>query len=226
MIEYFRIDHKIPNSEDGLECLPACLAMSVEALGKDRLTLEEAGAVAGYRAGVETWPYRMIAWLSSNGYEVVHIDAIDPIKFAAEPLNVLREEGFDQETIDYFIKITNFESESQAINEAIGHGAKFVSTLPSSSDLVEYLEKKWIPILTLDAGVLIDEDLDGYQGHMVIVSGYDAADDMVLVQDPGPAARWDLAVPTERVMRALRTPSDSSGTITCVRLASSEGGGN
>ncbi|MFF0546891.1 hypothetical protein ACFYTF_29050 [Nocardia thailandica] len=168
----------------------------------------------------------MIAWLSSNGYDVVHIDAIDPIKFAANPLDVLREEGFDQETIDYFVKITNFENESKAIHEAIGHGAKFVSTLPSSSDLVEYLKQKWIPILTLDAGVLVDKDLDGFQGHMVIVSGYDPSHDMVLVQDPGPTAEWDLVVPMERVMRALRTPSDSSGTITCVRLKNSEGGGN
>lgn len=224
MIEHFCIKDKIPNSEDGLECLPACLAMSVEALGRHRLSLVEAGAIAGYKPGIETWPYRMIAWLSSNGYEVVHIDAIDPVKFATDPLAVLQDEGFDQETIEYFTKITDFGNESQAINEAVENGARFIKTLPSSSDLVDYLERKWIPILTLDAGVLTDQDLSGYQGHMVVVSGYDKAQGSVLVQDPGPPATWDLVVPIERVMRALRTPTDSSGTITCVRLAKPEGG--
>ena len=217
MIEYFELKSRLENSEDGLECLPAAMAMATSVFDRSGISLSEAMEASGYVHGKETWPYRMLSWFSRNGYDVIHIDAMDADLFAADPKAELVRSGFDSETIEYFVSITDFAAEAKAIFECNESGVGFSKNLPVSKDIVTALEDGWLPILTLDAGVLMDQDLEGYQGHMVLVTGRLSSESKFIVQDSGPPAHWDWKVPEDRIFRALRTPTASSGTVTLVR---------
>lgn len=223
MNELYSIRRQIENSEDALHCLQAAFAMAVEAVSGEILSNEEAERCTGFAKGVETWPYRMIHWFASHGYDVKHIDALDALNFAHDPVAELKRSGFSEELIEYFDKISDYQAESAAILQASALGAQFETRLPSKEDVFDSLEDGWLPICALDAGALTQEYRTGYQGHMVLITGSDRNEETVRVQDSGPPPHWDWDVPAHRVVTAMRTPVESSGTITLVRL--SEPGG-
>ncbi|MCM3920327.1 hypothetical protein ND748_01305 [Frankia sp. AiPs1] len=206
-------------SPDGFHCAQACLVMAVERLGHpQRLTLAEAEQITGFRPGVETWPYAMLAWLAENGYEVRHEDALDAVALTRNPEAELRRSGLDEEALTYLMTISDFERERAAITRCLAtRQVSFVPGVPDPRLLPDRLHAGWLPLLSLDAAVLTRRDRGGFEGHMVLVTatigGY------ALVQDPGPPARWDWAVPLQHLATALRSPAETSGTITYVRPA-------
>ncbi len=93
-----------------------------------------------------------------------------------------------------------------------------VSFAPGTSDarlLPGRLCDGWLPLLSLDAAVLSRRTWGMFEGRMVLVTA--ANRDDVLVQDPGAPARRDWAVPTHHLAAALRSPAETSGTITYLR---------
>lgn len=222
MIINFEINRKISNSEDALHCVQAAFSMAVESLSGAIIDNAESERLTGFSPGVETWPYRMLAWFGENGYEVVHIDALDAPALASDPRKELLRSGFDAETIDYFFQISDFHAEAAAISRCINSGVVFEKRLPKISDIASGLQGGWLPIIFLDASVLTDEVRDGYQGHVVLVTGFDAEAGTYLVQDSGPPPHWDWEVPGEHILKSMRTPADSSGTVTLVRSLARE----
>lgn len=215
--EIFPIEHRVPNSADSLHCVQASFAMTVAALSGDLISSAEAEAATGFKEGVETWPYRMIEWFTSHGFEVRHIDQMDAERFAEDPERELKDSGFTDDLIQYFRKISDYSAESAAIKNSISHGAIYEARLPQLEDLVKALRDGWLPICVLDAGALTQEYRTGYQGHMVLVNGIDDDGQFAKLQDPGPPPHWDWEVPTDLIVKAMRTPVESSGTITLVR---------
>lgn len=210
----------VPNSDDGLHCLQASLIMGIEAATGQRISLAQAEVATGFRHGVETWPYQMIQWLASNGFEVVHIDALDAANMRDSPLSELRKSGLDEETMNYFMSITDFSIESEAIAASLASDrVRFITERPSVRELPRYVAEGWIPMISLNASALDAHGTDPkrfpFDGHMVVATAAD--DHLVVIQDPGPPPRPDLHVPLERVRLALRSPTDDSGTVTYIR---------
>jgi hypothetical protein len=214
---YFDITHKLENTPDALRCAPAAAAMARSVLERREIDMKTGELMVGFTEGRETWPYEMIAWFVQRGFEVEHIDALDVRSLAADPKRALADEGFDVETIDYFCKITDFARESRQIISAVEYGAVFKTRLPEIEDIIGYLRDGWIPLLTLDGGVLHGENREGYQGHMVIVDGWDGAG-RFRVQDSGPPVRWSCTVTASQIVDAWRTPAAAAGTLTAIRL--------
>ena len=207
----------VENTDDKLHCTQASLMMSWKALtGKD-LSMREAETATGFRAGVETWPYGMIAWLGEQGAEVIHIDAMDPVALAQDPRQELARGGFDKSTIAYFYKISDFPSESRAIKRALRTGnVRFQVEIPDVGDIPNYLDAGWLIIASVNATVLGGGDSQVFDGHVVVIHGY--KDGHVTVQDPGPPPRQNYVIPLAQLKRALQSPTESAGTLTVVRM--------
>ncbi|NMN98463.1 hypothetical protein [Antrihabitans stalactiti] len=213
----FTVPRRIQNSDDALHCVQAAFSMTVESLTNARVDNDLAEKLTGFTAGVETWPYRMLAWFAENGFEVEHIDALDPVAFIESPRTELERCNLDSETIDYYFQITDFEAEGVAIRRCIKAGVKFSIRIPEKLDLTRGLKSGWLPVVALDAAALTQEVRDGFQGHTVLITGFDAENDRFLVQDSGPPARWDWEVTGDQIVKSMRSIAETSGTITLVR---------
>jgi hypothetical protein len=210
-------DRRIPNTQGAFLCTQAALIMGWALLSGEELRMADAQLITGYHPGKETWPYRMLAWLAEQGCEVVHFDAIDADALAADPRGELERNGFDEETIAYFFKITDFEAEAEAVARCHATGRlKFVNRKPEMDDLRDGLSRKELPILSLDLGTLQGKR-EGFQGHVLLATGYDDEGGLVRLQDPGPPDHWDWDVEKSIVQAALRYPTETSGTVTLVR---------
>lgn len=209
---------RIENESDNLHCLQACLIMVHQMLSGYRLSMATAEKATGFKAGKETWPYAMIAWLAENGYEIVHIDAIDPLAMCANPEAELRRIGTSDELIHYFLQITDFREIEEDARRGLATGrVRYDTRIPDFADVVDGIADGYLPALTVDLGVL-GEMKGEFQGHIIVATG--AGGDQVEVQDPGPPARWDWLLSGEELVRAMRSPSETAGTATLVRLGS------
>ncbi len=219
----FTLARRVPNMADGLHCAQACLIMAADLLGHERLSMAQAEQITGFRPGVETWPYAMCAWLGENGFEVRHEDAVDPVALCENAEVELRRSGLDEDTLRYVLTVSDVAQERAAVERCLASArVTFVDEAPDLSRLPQRLRDGWLPMVSLDAAVLGDRARTEFEGHMVLVTALAGAD--VVVQDPGPPARWDWQVPLSRVAAALHSPATTSGTITYVRrLAPAEG---
>lgn len=208
----------VENDPDNLHCAQASLMMLVSCLTGRSMSMQEAEVATGFKPGRETWPYAMLAWLASQGFEVEHVDDLDALRLAQDPREELRRSGLDERTIEYFESISDFEFEADRIQAARRGGVKFVTALPSVAELPARIDAGWLALLSLNARTLDSGAVEEFDGHMVFCAKADAA--CATIQDPGPPARRDLAVPLPRLERALRSPVDSAGTITYIRVGS------
>lgn len=213
----------VSNTEDALHCTQASLMMLVESLSGTALTMREAEAATGFHPERETWPYRMIEWLAESGYEVVHIDALDANAMAEDAIAELRRSGLDEKTIDYFCSITDFAAEGARIRRAIEHGAKYVAEVPRVEEMRAWRTDGWHILISLNASALRTGETEEFDGHMVYCTSVNETS--VEIQDPGPPPLMNFEVSMGRLRTALRSPVETSGTITYVRQAGLTGGG-
>lgn len=211
---------RVPNSSDSLHCLQACVRMAHAVLSGQSITMTEAEAATGFVPGRETWPYAALGWFAANGYDVVHIDAVDAHAMVNEPVKELRRIGTDEATIDYFLKITDWASLERdlAVCDASGH-VSFKSRKPEIADIRDGLRDGWLPMITVDLGVLATRK-DEFQGHIVLATA--VTDGRIEIQDPGPPPRWDWLVEDALLLSAMRSPAETAGTVTLVRRRASD----
>jgi hypothetical protein len=223
LTEEFDISRRVPNTDDSLHCTQAALVMALDALGHSAtMTMEEAEKVTSFREGVETWPYHMLAWLGENGYRIRHVDALDPVALMGDPEQTLRDSGLDEETLAYILGISDFQAESEAIRRCLRSGnVEFLVRIPEVDELLDSMTQGWLPVISLDAAVLAERPADGFEGHIVLATGREG--EMIIVQDSGPPPRWDWRVSPTRLLEALHSPVDTSGTVSYVRKAHTEG---
>lgn len=206
---------RIRNNQDADHCTQYALLAALETLGDHRLNEENVDDATGYKEG-GTWPYTMIGWLGSHGYLVRHFEDTDFDLFRDDPVAEFRRQGLDEATIDAFVEISDFDFEQAALGFAQGlPTVELVPRRPELADILEGLSNGWMPLLSLDATTLDGGEFDEFDGHIVLVTAAD--DHNFRIQDPGPPAKWDWLVDQARVIRALRTPSESSGTVTLIR---------
>jgi len=206
---------RVRNNQDASHCTQFALIAALETLGDHRLDASNVDEATGYRPG-GTWPYSMIRWLATHGYEVQHFEETDFDLFLSDPRSEFERQGLDSETIDIFYEISDFDHEQSVLREIMELDAvELRPRRPEIEDIVGGLSEGWLPLMSLDATTLNGGIYDEFDGHIVLATG---ADSLVLrLQDPGPPPHWDWDVPAEVVLQSLRTPTESSGTVTLLR---------
>jgi hypothetical protein len=201
---------------DSLHCTQAAFIMALKLLGNPTLSMSEAEHLTGFREGVETWPYGMICALAEFGFEVRHIDGLSAVDLTSDPVTTLERSGLDKETLDYFLRITDFSQERQFVTRALNTGlVEFETRAPTVNDILEALNDGWLPIISLDAAVLNSRPRNGFEGHVVLALGLERG--KLIVSDPGPPPEPRLEVSSDVLAAAMRSPTEDSGTVTLVR---------
>jgi len=221
MKEYF-VDIKVEENRDVQHCLQFAFAAALNAFGMPEMRMEEIEEATGYHE-VGTWPFSMIGWFADHGFEVRHIEDTNFERFIDDPQAEFRSQGLDEKAINLYFEITDFDFESAALRRALDSASvEFVRRLPEIADIQKALAEGWLPLVSLNAAVLIGRESEDFEGHMVLATG--ASEHALRVQDPGPPAQRDLDVKFGVVLAALRDPTENSGTVTLVRRASRKGG--
>lgn len=215
MYEPFGQVARIRNNLDASHCTQFALLAALETLGDHRLDESTVDHATGYMPG-GTWPYSMINWLATHDYEVKHIEDTNFELFLSDPRKEFERQGLDAKTIDLFYKISDFDFEQNALREALANSkVSLIARRPVLDDITSGVQEGWMPLLSLDATTLNGKEHDEFDGHIVLVTGASAT--VLRLQDPGPPMHWDWDVSHDVVLAALRTPSESSGTVTLIR---------
>jgi hypothetical protein len=205
----------VRNNLDSAHCLQFAAMAAAETLELGEFSLEEIDRATGFQPG-GTWPFTMLTWFTSLGLDVLHIENTNFDLFIRDPREELARQGLDEDTIRLFFEITDFDFEGKALQRAIDDPhVKLESRLPTIDDITGGLQGGWLPLISLDATTLANQTHDEFDGHMVLATGHSA--DHLRLQDPGPPQRVNFDVLHSRVLAAMHTPSESSGTVTMVR---------
>lgn len=200
----------IKSEKGSLHCFQACFIMSVRALTGEELTLEQAEELTGFVAGRETWPHKGFLSWAKRGIRVRSIERLDPHRFIDDPDAEIERLAEDPGVADYIRGITDAEKETILLRECLRNPlVEFVSRPPRLEELEEGLANGWLPIVTLDYGVL--HETGEYEGHMVVVTAFDKRS--AKLYDPGPPGEGGKVVPTDLFRRAVYSPSEGAGQL-------------
>lgn len=198
----------VKSEKSSLHCLQASLMMAVWSLLGERLSWNDAERLSGYVEGHYTWPYGMFVALAERGLSVVSIEDIDPARMAADPAGTIRRLYGDeaQAVIDDLDSAAESERIYKCLNDP---RIKFTVRPPTREDVERSIHQDRLPLVSLDFGVL--NDLDKFEGHMVLVSGISNAE--VELFDPGPPGEGPRMVPAAKFERAMHSPSKNAGAV-------------
>ena len=77
----------------------------------------------------------------------------------------------------------------------------------------KYIEEGYVPIMTVDLNVLLNGESWSYNGHIVVVTGFD--EDYIYYHNPGNSAVWSK--PHKKVPKKLFIKAwNANGTDNCV----------
>lgn len=215
VIRWGRPIELVKSPKGTLRCTQASMIMAIKTTLGREISMEEAERLSGYIEGRETWPYQMMLSLADLGLHVTSIETLNPealvADFEREERRVL---GDNEEVIQYILSITDIPAETKRIKTFIDHpNASFEVRAPTVDDLHVALKGGALPLVSLDYGVL-HQTGEGYEGHMVVVSG--VGPDYVEVFDPGPPGDiWN--VPIGRFQAALDSPTEGTGAMVMLR---------
>lgn len=206
----------VKSTKGSLRCVQACMMMAVKTTLGREITMQDAEQMSGHIEGRETWPYQMMLSIADLGLHITSIDRLDPRGFVGDLEDELRRVlGDNEDDIRYILSITDVEVETQRVRAFIGHPRiSYEVRAPALEDLRAGLSRGALPLVSLDYGEL-HQTGEGYEGHMVIVSG--ANQEFVEVFDPGPPGDAARRVPAATFLAAMNSPSEGVGAITLVR---------
>ncbi len=136
--------------------------------------------VTGKVEGVGTWPFAGFTWLHEQGLAVTNVELMDNRRFAAEGQKYLAEllgqalatsalRGMD---------LARLREEAAAFVDNV----RCETRIPTLDDIRRAVASTRLVICNVNSRAL--NGREGYNGHFVVVKGFD--DDGFVVHDPGP----------------------------------------
>lgn len=161
-------------------CVPCTFGMGLAYFSPEKkYTMKELEGFCGYQEGLGTWKARAMLNLSKLGYQVHWIEQFDYDKFAADPRAYLRS-FLDDEAYENQIAHTNLELEAERMQQYIDAGLPIENRQATNEDIKHFIDNGWLVHLEVNARPLSGKS--GYDGHSVLVTGYD--DNEVIIQNP------------------------------------------
>ncbi len=151
-----------------------------------------------------TWPMASMLWLDDRGYKVTDYTLFDFERFGEEGGAYLIE-WYGEEMGRAQIAHGNIPGEMRYAKEYVRR-ATIHKTLPTTKDVRAELARGALVMCGLNAYALDDEV--GYEGHAILVKGFDAH--TLLLHDPGSPPHANRVVDDARFERAWGYPTASA----------------
>ncbi len=159
----------IENPDD--RCVVSVAGMALAYFMPERkFAMAELEKLCGYIKGRGTWKALSMLELAKLGLQVHWIEDFDHERFIADPKAYLRE-ILDDEAYQYQIANTDLQLEADRMRQYIESGLPLERRKATSEDIRHFLDDGWLVHLEVNANTLASEP--GYEGHSVLVIGYD-----------------------------------------------------
>jgi len=159
----------VENLDD--KCVPAVIGMVLQYFMPEKnFTTEDFIKFTGYRQGKGTWSAESMLNLLLQGFETEWIEDFDNQAFIKNPEGYLAT-ILDDEAFRWQVANSNLKLEAERIQKYISTGHKIKHRKGTKEDIKKLLDDGWLVRLEVNARTLADKD--GYEGHSVLVIGYD-----------------------------------------------------
>lgn len=173
--------YKVPfieNSDD--RCTVAVIGMVLAYFMPERhFSASELEVICGYEKGRSIWKAESMLNIAKLGFQLCWIEDFDHYKFMADPKGYLRS-ILNEEAYEWQVLHGNLEKEAGRIQQYIDRGLPLKQRRATNDDIRHFLDDGWLVHLEVNAHTLSGRS--GYEGHSVLVIGYD--DNGVTIHNP------------------------------------------
>jgi hypothetical protein len=164
---------------EGEHCLQMCLKMMLSVLMPDRqFSLTELEEITHKQPDAGAYATHHLIWMVDQGLEVQHWDTHDWPAFRDEGLDYIRRTMGD-DAANYAAIGSDIPAEQAAVDQFLEH-VPIVERKPHITDMEKLFSKGWLLRAGVNSRVL--NHRDGYVGHSVVITGFEADD--VVFHDP------------------------------------------
>lgn len=184
----------IENPDD--RCVVSVIGMVLAQYMPERtFTMPELERLCGYIQGRGTWKALSMLHLAKLGLQVHWIEDFDHQRFIIDPKAYLRE-ILDDQAYAYQIANTDLQLEADRMRQYVKSGLPLERRKATNEDIKQFLDDGWLVHLEVNANTLAQKA--GYQGHSILVIGYDTNGVTMHNPDgangniPGQHVSWEL----------------------------------
>lgn len=151
-------------------CVPASIGMVLGYFYPERhYSLDDLGEICGYEPGRATWSITPMLNLANLGLKTKWIEDFDHTAFIKNPKGYLAS-ILDGESYNWQIENGDVEANAKLLEEYLQNHN--IEKRPATrQDIQKLLENGWLVCLEVNANTLANKE--GYEGHWVVVIGYD-----------------------------------------------------
>ena len=168
------------NDEDGNQCLQVATRSAIKHFLNKDYSLEELDRLTGKKANFWTYTSQIASVLHDVGLKIKYYskEALEPF---LEGESYLRKHY--GKNADKILKFTNVPTVVESIENLLTYDI-FKQKKISLSSIEEEIKKGYVPIVLIDNNIIIKKD-DYYQGHAVVITGFD--NEFIYYHDSGPS---------------------------------------
>lgn len=177
-------------------CMPSTIGMVLRYfMPEKQWTFDDFAKLTGYAQGKGTWSAESMINLSRMGFETRWIEDFNHQAFIEDPKGYLRT-ILDPESFKWQVENSDLELEALRIKGYLDSGNVIEERTGTRDDIKQFLDDGWLVRLEVNANTLADKE--GYEGHSVLVIGYDDIDAVIHNPDgangnkPSQKVHWDL----------------------------------
>lgn len=156
-------------ANDGVRCMQASMQSMLKYYTGKEYSLDELDEATGRKDDIWTWTPQVIYALHNLGLDVKYFSKTS-MKEAMLGEPWIRDTFKDE--ADNILKHTNLEFLVNSITALLDSGL-VDNEIPPFTYIEQQLDNNHLPLILIDRGIL--DDMDGYHGHFVIMTGHDAA---------------------------------------------------
>lgn len=165
--------------DDSDRCVPATIGMVLAYFMPERqFSDEDLNEISGYKQGRGTWQTQSMLSLADLGFETKWIEDFDHKRFIKNPEEYLRS-ILDDEAFQYQLHNTDLKSEAVKMRAYLAKHP-IEQRKGTVEDIKQLINDGWLIWLEVNANPLAGKP--GYEGHSVLVIGYD--NDGVIIHNP------------------------------------------
>jgi hypothetical protein len=162
------------------KCVPATIGMVLKYFMPDRrFAMEQIEKLCGYEQGMGTWKALSMLNMAKLGLRVHWVEDFDHGEFVQAPRTYLSK-ILNKEAYEWQVKHSDLEQEAERIRDYMDSGLPLESRKATIEDIKRFIDDGWLVHLEVNARTLSGKT--GYDGHSILVIGYD--DQEVVIHNP------------------------------------------
>ena len=190
------------NDDEGNQCMQVTIKSVLKYFLNKDYSLDELDKLTGRKKGYWTWTSQIVAVLYDLGLDLKYYSKTDLGPYLQGEPFIKRHFGKDADKI---LKFTDLPVVIESIKKLRGYKI-FEKRVLSSREIGKNISKGYVPLMLIDWNKIVGRQ-DNYQGHFVIVTGFD--NENVFYHESGPKdPEPNKAVPKKIFIEAW----DANGT--------------